>query len=96
MARDSTSRGSVIAQTPVLAPYCGNCRCQHGDCCDRQSCFSNGLVSSLLQPLPCFVASDGAPACREYGVNRSMRPSLSSSSRSLMSSLGTERNRRPS
>jgi hypothetical protein len=65
MARDSISRGSVIAQTPVLDPYCGNYRCQHSDCCDRQSYFSNGLVSSLLQPLPCFVASDGAPASRD-------------------------------
>ena len=56
MAKDSTSRGSVIAQTPVLAPYCGNYRCQHGDGCDRQSYFSDGLVPSPLQPLPCLAA----------------------------------------
>jgi hypothetical protein len=65
MARDSTSRGSVIAQTPVLAPYCGNYRCQHGDCCDRQSYFSDGLVSSPLQPLPGFVAPE-RPATAGY------------------------------
>ena len=94
MARDSTSRGSVIAQTPILAAYCGNNRREHGDGRDRQSQFSDGLVSSPLQPLPCFVASDGAPPPEAYGVNRSMRPNLSSSSRSLMSSLGTEQNSR--
>jgi hypothetical protein len=55
------------AQTPVLAAYCGNNRRQHGDGRDRQSQFSDGLVSSPFQPLPCFVASDGPPASGDVG-----------------------------
>ncbi len=29
--------------------------------------FSDGLVSSPFQPLPCFVASDGPPASGDVG-----------------------------
>jgi hypothetical protein len=65
--RPAATRARLGGALRVLFPssILRNNRREHGDGRDRQSQFSDGLVSSPLQPLRCFVASDGAPASRD-------------------------------
>jgi hypothetical protein len=45
----------------TLATHGGNYRRDHGHCRNQQCNLGDHLFSLILQPLPCFVASDGFP-----------------------------------